>query len=84
MFISEKIEAICENPTKKELARIIVQTIDGKEQQTVSYIKNHGGEIEETGPANLIKATVPEQNIEDLCEKEFIQAIESPEDALHL
>lgn len=84
MFISEKIAGICENPTDGKTAPIIVQTMDEQERQTISYIKNHGGTIEETGPSNLIKATLPEIAIRDLCEKEFIRAVESPDDSIHL
>lgn len=81
-FVSETVAAVREEPTRDDTVVVVVQSTDGDQDALKEWLTAHGASIKRTGSFGLVKASLPETEVEGLCKQDFVRSVESPDDSI--
>lgn len=79
-YVSNRVRENRDDPQRGASIEVAVQVPSEHLDTTASWVESHGGNVTDRVSIGLLEATVPESELDALCQLEHVSAVEATAD----
>lgn len=82
-YVSERTKTARDAPQERRI-KLIIRVDSEDVELAADWVQNHGGELELEREYGLLQFLLPEPAVADLCELDYVDSVDSPDEAIEV